>query len=270
MFRLRRLRWFRRLQGMLDRPVAQRRRGLKVHMMLLRDLPLIVRGDKAQAKTHAVFERVLRYCGCTHFFDIGASIGLFAWHALRVAPEAEVHLFEPDATNIALLKRTVASNKLSRVHLWEGAVGAVTGEIDFLVDDVSGATGSIKDHTANPRSLHAAYGLSARRRVKSISLDNYLDRSSVEPRSPVLKIDVEGAEREVLEGAVGTVGRYRPYIIVECQHRGDFEALRGLRYAGYALLENDNYLLVPCERDQEFRRAQIMPGAAPFTVGEIA
>lgn len=260
LWRLRKFRWFRSLQKRADFPVWRRVGRLKVQMMMVRDFSLIALQDGAESETHLIFERVLRH-GITQFFDIGANVGSFTWHALNVVPQLEAHLFEPDVVNLTLLKRTVARNRLDCVNLWDGAVGATTGEIDFLVDEASGATGSIKNQMHNRQSLHAAYSMGETRRVRMISLDEYFRRNRVGVGPVLFKIDVEGAEREVLAGALKTIEQRRPYLIVECFNRENLAPLRGSGYLGYPLPENSNYLLVPSEQREPF-----MPNTAAFSL----
>lgn len=145
LWRLRKFAWYRRLQKAIDFPVTHRLGGIRYSVMLLRDFSLLVPRAGDELRTHMVFEKILRHGAITHLFDVGANVGLFTWHALGVTPSLNVSLFEPDATNVRLLKKTITTNRLNRVSIWEGIAGAATGEVEFLVDEASGTTGSIRD-----------------------------------------------------------------------------------------------------------------------------
>ena len=48
--------------------------------------------------------------------------------------------------------------------------------------------------------------------LKSITLDNYLNKNNIHPN--VIKIDVEGAETKVLQGAYQTLKKDKPVCII--------------------------------------------------------
>ncbi len=64
----------------------------------------------------------------------------------------------------------------------------------------------------------------------------------------MIKIDVKGAEIEVLRGAWNSILNYRPYLIVELYvPRNRFKAFSMLKEAGYVVkhIEEANYLFIP-------------------------
>lgn len=192
LWRLRKFKWFRTLQKSMDFPVSIKQGNIRFHAMLLRDFSLVTSGHNAEVATQSVFEKILRELQITHVFDVGANIGTFSWQALNLAPTLEVHLFEPDETNIRLLRKTIQKNKFQQVHLWPGVVSGQTTPIEFLVDDVSGATGSIG--TAPPEvSLQAEYGLKKIVKVESTTLDHYSSALKLNSARALVKVDVEGA-----------------------------------------------------------------------------
>ena len=122
------------------------------------------------------------------FVDIGANVGFFTVLAARLA--AEVHSFEPEPINQRRLKRNIRLNKFSedRVVIHECALGATNGVIKLnrpLSDNYGRA--SVKE-------LQAADAVT----VKLLKLDDVLKPSR---KRHVIKIDVEGAELDVLAGA---------------------------------------------------------------------
>ena len=63
----------------------------------------------------------------------------------------------------------------------------------------------------------------------------------------LIKNDVEGHERDVLDGAMQKLARHRPHVLVECSHSGAPCLGRVLRELDYSCtpLDEANYLLVP-------------------------
>lgn len=123
--------------------------------------------------------------------DIGANVGYFTLLMARCAPRGEVHAFEPQALNAALLRASIALNSCANVHVVESAVGAAPGEVE-LVQSVDSAFSSL--HDTGRKAVHR------RVRVPMTTIDHYVQARGL-PRVDVLKADVEGAEGLVVDGA---------------------------------------------------------------------
>lgn len=155
-------------------------------------------------------------------------------------------MFEPDASNVHLLRDTIAGNRLENIRLFPCAVSDTCGTIDFLIDEVSGKTGSIVNRTDTAGSLHSDYGLRKSSSVECRTLDSmpeWRGRCDV-----LMKIDVEGAEEKVLAGAIGVLREIRPIVIIECFDLSHLTSVVALRYRVIDLEEKGNYLLVPEEQ----------------------
>lgn len=248
LWRLRQNSLFRRIQHLVDPDVSCRIGDVRASIKLLRDASVLVGGSCNESKSVQVFTKLLLDQKIDLFFDIGANIGLYSWIAKAHKVE-DVLLFEPDETNQRLLRKTIRRNSLQGCFLWPLAVSSEFGISDFLLDPVSGATGSLVDHSQNPASLHAAYKLKSSIKVPTINLDAFTDYAR--SRSVAIKIDVEGAEDAVFRGAKRFIQSVRPYILVEAF---DASILAPLEKAGYqitAMEENFNYTLCPREKQQD-------------------
>ncbi len=254
LWRLRKRAWYRALQHQLDFSVAIKSGYIRFFVMFLRDFSLVVNRKELEVETHKIFEKLLLHFPLSHVLDIGSNVGVFAWHALDLNHNLKVFLFEPDSRNIQLLKKTIKHNRLNNVTLWEGVVSDRIGKIEFLVDGVSGATGSIKDESANSGTLHNAYQMSNRIFVSCTRIDDYMQSVFIDKASALIKIDVEGAELEVINGAILFIKKYRPFIIVECFNINNLEPLVKAEYISYPLAENCNYFLIPREAELIFNK----------------
>lgn len=134
-------------------------------------------------------------CG-DHFFDVGANIGYFS--LLGAAQGAVVHAFEPVPRLAASLSRNVALNKLERqVHIVQSALsnrcGSATLYVAERADDGS-------------HSLLAGVEATAIQAITvgTTTLDTYLGQKNY-PIPTLIKLDVEGAEALVLDGARRTL-----------------------------------------------------------------
>jgi FkbM family methyltransferase len=144
-----------------------------------------------------------------HVLDLGAHIGFFAVQmAHLVGPRGSVTAFEPFEENAALLERSIAENGFAdRLRLERAGVGRSAGEAEltFAAETLnSGGAFVVTDATRVP------YG-HAVRRIRLVALD---DEPLPRPIAFV-KMDVEGAEPLVLEGAVRLLAADRPLILSE-------------------------------------------------------
>ena len=120
------------------------------------------------------------------FVDVGASIGFFTLLAgSLVGPEGSVVAFEPQRDAASSLRRNAALNGFAMVEVVEAAVGARTGEASLR--GLGKATAHIVDDgEAEVEAL----------RVRATTLDDHFTESLGPP--VIVKIDVEGRERDVL------------------------------------------------------------------------
>jgi FkbM family methyltransferase len=216
--------------------------GVVCRMMFLRDFSLVIANkQEIGAVTNVEGSCCVAAFGPTHIFDVGANIGLFSWNMLSLFPSAKLFLFEPDRLNQCLLSATIRRNGLTAV-LCPNAVSDRTGVAEFVVDSVSGATGSL---IQNANTLHQDYALGAvTTKVKTITLDDCIEYIKGPSPRVLLKIDVEGAEALVLAGANNFIRHFRPLIIIECF---DLAKLDSVLACGYRCtpMEAGNYLLQP-------------------------
>ena len=139
-------------------------------------------------------------------FDIGAHIGLCSLPLSILAKK--IVSFEASPTNIKYLEKHLKINNIFNINVVPYAVGKENNnKIDFY--DVGGGSGipsiaNLKIKKKNIKINHL--------KVKQISLDDYVNKNSIIPN--VIKIDVEGAEFNVLDGADKILREYRPNIII--------------------------------------------------------
>jgi FkbM family methyltransferase len=151
--------------------------------------------------------------------DIGANLGEWTVPLARaVGPGGQVLAFEPQPVVAQALERTLRINHLAQVRVMRLALSDGDGTAPFLID--TGNSG----HSRLGGAAAATDLLVATRR-----LDAMVDELA--PRHvDLIKIDVEGHERRVLDGAVETLRRFRPAVIIESGHEraADREAIATL------------------------------------------
>jgi FkbM family methyltransferase len=141
--------------------------------------------------------------------DVGANIGLFTMAVARHCPAAEIHCFEPSPHPRRCLAQTIVRNGLaSRIELNEMALYSHMGELEFRVhDDLRHAAGDGLRDTGRAGPTHAI-------RVPVTTLDAYCKEKQFD-RLDLIKIDTEGAELHVLQGASNVLTTLKPAVIFE-------------------------------------------------------
>jgi FkbM family methyltransferase len=140
-------------------------------------------------------------------FDIGSNVGFFSIIAARlVGPAGRVVAFEPVAANAAFIRFNARLNRLDNVAVIEKAVGPTAGVGNFFVARYAG--GGALEAAGRPPDYAST------RSVDVVSIDGCVSGGLL-PVPQFVKIDVEGAEPQVLEGMQQTLQRHRPTVLFE-------------------------------------------------------
>ena len=134
--------------------------------------------------------------------DVGANIGLYSLALSRaVGPTGRVIAVEPDLENLALLRRNLQYNDCANVIVIEAALGDAAGTVLlYETDRVNrGSLSTVDIFRVGPQ--HA-------RPVPMRRGDSVIEQTGLRPR--IAKIDVEGAEPQVLAG----LGAYLPEVLL--------------------------------------------------------
>ncbi|MBK9533332.1 MAG: FkbM family methyltransferase [Chitinophagaceae bacterium] len=181
--------------------------------------------------------------------DIGAHIGLFSVIAAQVAGKTgKVYAFEPAPGTYALLQKTVSINHAGTViETFQEAVGKANGKITFFVSDNRADNSNSLVNYKDDRSLH---GID----VAVTSIDDFVREKNIS-RLDFIKIDVEGAEFDTLQGAVHTLRNIRPACIVAI-HPEPIAAKGDSLEAIYDLVAGCNYRITLDNKD--FSKAALL------------
>jgi len=177
-------------------------------------------GSYEAAKQRKIIELVRPGMVC---WDLGAHVGFYTLLlAELVGAGGRVFAFEPVPGNVELLRRHVEMNRYQNVRIFPCALGDFDGETGF-------------DPGPSTSMGHMAAG--GPLRVSCSRADTLLAAGEVEAPD-VIKIDVEGAEADVLRGACGAMEK-RPLVFLathgETAHRACLELLATSGYKVSAL-----------------------------------
>ena len=160
-----------------------------------------------ERKESALVRRILRPGDV--FWDVGANLGYYTLlGGACVGPAGRVVAFEPFPPAWERLQRNLSLNAFPQVRLVNAAVSSVVGTAPlFFASDVPDGVAS----------LAAPEGHVSRVTCRTLTLDRFAEEDG--ERLPILmKVDVEGAEKVVLEGAAGILsGSHPPMLLLEME-----------------------------------------------------
>ena len=152
--------------------------------------------DRAQAQAYlirryepevvALLARIVRRGGV--LLDVGANIGLITFSVGVQRPDVSILAFEPDPANATCWRRNLELNPRVNARLEQLAVGTEEGELELTRGGESGW------------SFVSRPGQRGGMKVPTVSLDAYAASHGIK-HIDALKLDVEGYEPKVLEGA---------------------------------------------------------------------
>ena len=143
--------------------------------------------------------------------DVGANIGLYTLALAAMAPEGSVWAFEPGPSTFEFLSRNVEINSLVNAHPVNAAVSDVTGTVEF--QDIPFFTAGSFTVVGEPFLTTEVLG-SLCIKSPSITIDQFMADQGLD-RLDFVKVDVEGGEISVLDGAVQTLAEHRPLVVLE-------------------------------------------------------
>jgi len=146
------------------------------------------------------------------FVDVGANHGEFSITAARVAKNGKIIAFEPVVEYRERLLENIRINKFRNIQVVPVALGDQAGELPIYDQP-----GNFTDGTRN-EGLPTLFSSESRHHAREVvpvkRLDDVLFELDVS-RVDLIKLDIEGAEWMALRGAVNTLARYRPVLILE-------------------------------------------------------
>ncbi len=150
-------------------------------------------------------ELIARLENAEVFADVGAHLGYYGCIAGAAYPDLKLFLFEMNHNMVELIERNLAANKLNDAVVVNQAVSDRRKRISY-------ADGSV-DAGLSMSQAGDQSGREGEVTAEAVSLDEFFAEKGVDP--DVIKIDVQGAEMEALQGARAIIERRHPVIFLE-------------------------------------------------------
>ena len=137
--------------------------------------------------------------------DIGTNTGM---HTIPLGKmlknNGKVIAIEPEKNNFEILKKNIKLNNLDNVIVINKGCFSKRSTLTFYLDGVGTGGHSLVNKNVGDEEI----------KIEVDSLDNILKELKIK-KVDLIKVDVEGAESDVLEGAVKTLKKFHPKIIFE-------------------------------------------------------
>ena len=192
---------------------------------------------------YRVIDEIKEIKGCDkikNIFDVGAAVGDRTITLLKSFPNATIYCFEPNLASYQQLKKRMASYK-NRVKLFNLGLYNQNSKVDLHIISSLGASSilSLQDFLKK-RGLKTI----AKEKISVVKLDDFINKHKID-KIDFIKIDVDGVEKEVIEGGFNTFKNKidNAYIeivpILKGLHSADhIKVFQYLHEAGFTLVGN--------------------------------
>lgn len=145
--------------------------------------------------------------------DIGANIGYFTTLFAKIVGEnGKVYAFEPTNHYYSVLKENILVNNFTNIEIFRKGVSNKNHELEICIDDSSA-------------TLHQPIiqDIKSKEIITLTTLDEFVMNQGIK-KIDFIKIDIDGHEPFVIDGAINTIKKDKPIIILEISHLHYYKA----------------------------------------------
>jgi FkbM family methyltransferase len=163
---------------------------------------LIVYGTREMLSTERV-KKILKKGDVV--LDIGANMGYYCLlESKLVGKKGKVYAIEPVKSNIDVLKFNIFLNKYENIQIDHLAIGNENGHVDMFLTDKSNRHSIFKYEESTDK----------KERVPIMKLDTFVEKEGIK-KIDFIRMDPEGYECEIIDGALNTLEKYKPKMFIE-------------------------------------------------------
>lgn len=155
-------------------------------------------------------------------YDVGANYGFLSlvWGKISASAGGKVYSFEPSPTVSLVTEKNFSINNMENIEFHKKAIGNMNGSIDLYDGKTSSNVLQKKDFKPV--------------KVDIVSLDEFTRNRGID-RIDLIKIDVDGIEYDILQGAKEILNKHKPILIVETNN--DDRIIEYFLSLNYAVLD---------------------------------
>jgi FkbM family methyltransferase len=169
--------------------------------------------------------------------DIGANIGIMTVHLSKKLPNSTVHAIEPIPDNISVLKRIVGHFGLTKIKVYETAVGEEEGSVSMILPHQGKTRMQGLSHVKHESITEWNDGEEFQ--VPLTTLDQLINGQRIQG----IKIDVENFEYFALKGGTRVIEINHPVIYTELWNNDNrtrcMELLGALNYSPFVVVKGE-------------------------------
>ncbi len=157
-----------------------------------------------------------RFLPKSTFIDIGANIGIYSLYAASIHPKMNIFAIEPLKENFQSLKENISLNKFNQITPLNCAISDIEGNATLhVLSDESGASGS---QINSPITEKGDFFLPKKEEIiPCTTVDRLCESYNIDCQ--YLKIDIDGQEWQVLNGAKNSLETSIKSVLVELNPR---------------------------------------------------
>ncbi|MFH2058517.1 MAG: FkbM family methyltransferase [Pseudomonadota bacterium] len=175
------------------------------------------------------------------FFDVGANIGVFSLFAGKKYDNISVYSFEPEHSNIGILKENIFyNNLLKKVTPFSVAISDSIGLSKLHIQDFTPGAAVHTESQSDIEITEEGYEVVWAEGIATVTLDYVCEQLDIIPNT--IKIDTDGHEDKVLRGAKATLSNQAlRSIVIEMPHEDEKTeyCVHLLKQAGFSLVWSD-------------------------------
>jgi FkbM family methyltransferase len=165
----------------------------------------LILGKWNEPETHIFIKSISKSMDSFVFIDIGANVGEFVLDLFDNSKVKMIYAFEPQQDHFYSLNQLMKINNITNAEIINKAVSDKNGIANFNIN---------KNNKSNSSLVNTLEGSIE---VETIKIDTFFkDKEPLE--TPIILIDVEGAELDVMKGGNGFIRKHSPIIIFEYNH----------------------------------------------------
>lgn len=153
-------------------------------------------------------EKSIEYIRGRDIADVGGFYGDSVLILEELQPR-KIYTFESIKENYDVLKDTLKMNHIQNCTAENIALGAEEGEAVF----------DIRGSQSNMHTIDYLNHIDGQEKVKVVTFDSYVEKNKLEVG--LIKVDIEGAEQQFLQGAKRTVVSQKPVMLISIYHNAD-------------------------------------------------